>query len=1461
SRVELPPTILLNTNQAMTPIDTCYTRTVTVTVRNAGLLSVYSATLTETLPVGLAYMPGTTEVSTDTVHWQPGPDPMMAGQSLRWSFTSAAPLGPWLSRIRPREMIYLRYHVYASCPFAGGQLRIQTSYMDPCKHPHLTSASYFVMPVRRANLTLLKRGENLSRTSPAPDLIYAEPGETVVFTLTISAAGNAAPAREVVVTDTLPGNLIFQDATPGYVYSGGPPGGTINWTFDIIPPNTSVVLTITTVVSQPEGCTITDTRNMAEVAWGCPDGCRQDFRTALVALRTRPVYGTPVVQTNFPPATLHQCGGEITIALNNQGPPAYNVILTDTLPPGYIYDHLVGATVPPSGVVNLWGTVVFTWAVLPTGPVTVVFAVRNSAGTGSCAIPSGSNRIVLSYDDDAPDCFTTGPYSVMATTGINVIGPRLVVDKSPPSLTAQVGQRITWTLTVRNTGSGTAYNVVVTDVVDSSFTGVTATGGGVVAGNTVIWTLADLPPGGVWSAQVSAVLLASGVNRNVVTAAAFCDAGCVAASASDVAYVTLMQQFGKWPDVQSGSIGSLAVFTFTATLPDVDNIYGNVALTDTLPTGLGYVGAVLTYTWDAEGSGQGGPVTVRVAPTSAPGYLASGNIIWRLGHLTGTVQINGVITAVIQNIVANQSGVQRVNTLRLSYTDEGQPYSYTDTANVMIREPNLVLDKRVRSSTGSVTGLSRLAYLTYTLVITSNGNWPAYDVRVTDAVPAGIFVTGIYGGDARSAPSARPLTWTFSVIPPNTVVAVSYTARISGAFPNINLTNVATTTWTSTPDNPVGQERTGSDGPGGTLNDYASRDTVTIGTANIAFAKQASPPSTTNNPLRIGDVVTYTIVTTVPPGIYVPWPFQYDDLPLGVRYVTGTFSVTSTMPFIGPNPLASAASYDSRPNGVSGNTSTSNPRVGPSETNSAIETVEWWLDPLNNSASSTPGVVTVRFWAQLTGIDRNGTVQWTDPQGVVTLNNTARMYWNNTDSGAYNYSLPTQNLNSTVLSYVGQPLVHVNKTYVTPAGCNATLLEDAFNRSSLTTVWTSVSGGWNIDTTPGYARQSSSTNPAILVRDSFSASDFSYSAMVRSMDVDNSSSRGLVFRYTNTSNYYVLRLRQADGGFTNVDLAEAAGSTTPSTLQTAFFTPITGQWYHLEVRYENGRIRGYVDSRLLIDYMDTTPRPAGSVGFYANACAANACHFDDVFVTRLEQTSCYAGANDLITYTITISNQGRTPAYNIVVSDVLPAELTFVTSTLLSAPPGTAFTAQPAPGARGTITWAINMLAGTAPSAFSYVNQKTMRIRVVTRVTDTVRANIRFSNQVFLPYYDSQPGSGPTGTPIPSGTDADQRTYSDGSHSAGLQTVNGGIAKRVTFRPPPTATLGTLVTYTLIVPARPRSPTLFNVVVTDVVDSRLRIESVRTGGGTGASSVWAGRRVTATFASIPHRTQAYVTIT
>ncbi|MBC7228180.1 MAG: DUF11 domain-containing protein, partial [Thermoflexales bacterium] len=431
-----------------------------------------------------------------------------------------------------------------------------------------------------------------------------------------------------------------------------------------------------------------------------------------------------------------------------------------------------------------------------------------------------------------------------------------------------------------------------------------------------------------------------------------------------------------------------------------------------------------------------------------------------------------------------------------------------------------------------------------------------------------------------------------------------------------------------------------------------------------------------------------------------------------------------------------------------------------------------------------------------------------------------------------------------------EPLLHIGKSYVTPYGCSATLLQDDFNRATASppSGWTAAAGTWsNVN---GVAQQiSTNTADAILHRSANASpsNDYSYSAMVWSGDA--SSSFGLVFRFTNTGSYYRMVLRLNDGGVTNLSLIEVGG-TSPLSL-TRVFTPTTNRWYHLEVQVEGNRIRGYVDGVLYFDVTDTTPRTGANVGFYANNCVANACRFDDVLVTRFNQTACTVGANDLVTYTLTISNQARIPAYDLVITDVLPAGMSLVTYTMTSDDPTAQVVAEPLPipGATGVLTWAVNHLTPTVP--YTWGRHTAITLNVVLQVADWITANTVLSDQAFLSY-SSQPGAGPVGV---------ERGYSGGSHSAAVQTVNGGISKTVTFSPPPTATLGTLVTYTLIVPATPISATLYNVVVTDTIDSRMQIVGVTASGGTGWSWVWNGQVVTATFASIPHSTQAYVTIT
>jgi uncharacterized repeat protein (TIGR01451 family)/fimbrial isopeptide formation D2 family protein len=432
-----------------------------------------------------------------------------------------------------------------------------------------------------------------------------------------------------------------------------------------------------------------------------------------------------------------------------------------------------------------------------------------------------------------------------------------------------------------------------------------------------------------------------------------------------------------------------------------------------------------------------------------------------------------------------------------------------------------------------------------------------------------------------------------------------------------------------------------------------------------------------------------------------------------------------------------------------------------------------------------------------------------------------------------------------------EPLLHIGKSYVTPYGCGATLLQDNFNRASASppTGWTAITGTWSNPS--GVAQRSGGTiTDAILIRTGFTASDFSYSAMVRS--TDSSSSRGLVFRYT-TNNYYLIRLHQNDGG-TNLQLQEVVAGTF-YTLATQTFTPTTHRWYHIEAQVETlpdgrVRIRGYVDGQLYFDVIDSTPRPVGSVGFYANACASGACQFDDVLVTRLGNQSCYVGANDLVTYTLTISNQSPIPGYDLVITDVVPAGMSLVTYTMTSDDATAQVVAEPSPipGATGVLTWGVNHLTPTVP--YTWGQHTAITLTVVLSVSDGITANTVLSDQALLSY-SSQPGGGPVNV---------ERGYSGGSHSAAVQTVNAGLSKTVTFSPPPTATLGTLVTYTLIIPDRPISATLYNVAVTDTIDSRMQIVAV-TAHDTFWSYGWSGQTVTATFASIPHDTQAYVTIT
>ena len=216
----------------------------------------------------------------------------------------------------------------------------------------------------------------------------------------------------------------------------------------------------------------------------------------------------------------------------------------------------------------------------------------------------------------------------------------------------------------------------------------------------------------------------------------------------------------------------------------------------------------------------------------------------------------------------------------------------------------------------------------------------------------------------------------------------------------------------------------------------------------------------------------------------------------------------------------------------------------------------------------------------------------------------------------------------------------------------------------------------------------------------------------------------------------------------------------------------------------------------------------GSVGFFVNNQSGLA--FDDTLVTRMGDAGCLVDVGDLITYTLTISNQERLTGHNLVITDVLPgASLEYVGYEMASSNGSAAVTDAPAPGSMGTLVWRVDRLDPALP--FNPLAHSSLRLTVTARILGDVSAGVRLPNQALLSY-DGQADSGAENV---------QRTYSGGSHSTSLRAPDAALLKASA---PATATIGQLLRYTLTLPGPGGIPaTLYTATVTDSLPSGFRL--------------------------------------
>ena len=299
------------------------------------------------------------------------------------------------------------------------------------------------------------------------------------------------------------------------------------------------------------------------------------------------------------------------------------------------------------------------------------------------------------------------------------------------------------------------------------------------------------------------------------------------------------------------------------------------------------------------------------ATTNNDTYQSGTDPYFKLGDLTNNdddpnqefvvVEFNALVENVSGNqAVVNATGAASPTTL----TDDFRSRiggTFTSTSNqisVRVAEPNLSSFAKSVNVTSPDAGDT----VVYTLGFTNasgNDSAPAFDLRLTDTLDSDLIfqsvsVTAPGYATVTDNSSAPTVDIGISELDPGDSVTVHVTAVIvDDAIIGETIPNSANVTFTSLPgnsgttSNPTGSstpggagtatgERTGSDGMGGVLNDYANIATRDLVLADPAISKSVygTSVSTTGdgefNPaitdLVIGEEVTFRITVTLPEG-------------------------------------------------------------------------------------------------------------------------------------------------------------------------------------------------------------------------------------------------------------------------------------------------------------------------------------------------------------------------------------------------------------------------------------------------------------------------------------------------------------------------------------------------------------------------------------------------------------------
>ncbi len=450
----------------------------TVTVQNIGTALAKNVVLTDVLPAGLAYVSAT-------------PAPVAVdGQTLTFNLGDLA--------VDASVAITINATVTVT---AGTLTNTATAVTDSVEGGQGTANN-----TDTADSDVIAPDILVEKSGPASVVA----GEASAHTVVVSNIGTA-PAKNVVLVDTLPAGLALVSATPA---PASVDGQVVTFNLGDIEVGASVTVTLNLTVTATAG-TVTNVAAATTDSVEGGEGTANNSDT-----HTADILAADVVVTKVSdPATVvtnSTCSFQISFG-NIGTATAKNVVVTDEVPEG-LYEGDAFTATASVGTVSVSGrTVTVTvgyLAVSASGTLTITGTVTKSAAavgnyTNTVVITTTSTQDDTTNDNDSADVEVVAPSLSLTKQSVVTQVTRSVVNTASVSAaeivetasdsatdTVTAASRIAYTLTVSNNGNAAATNVVITDTLPADVNVVSNPDGGTVDGGTVTWTIANVPAGG-----------------------------------------------------------------------------------------------------------------------------------------------------------------------------------------------------------------------------------------------------------------------------------------------------------------------------------------------------------------------------------------------------------------------------------------------------------------------------------------------------------------------------------------------------------------------------------------------------------------------------------------------------------------------------------------------------------------------------------------------------------------------------------------------------------------------------------------------------------------------------------------------------------------------------------------------------------------------------------------------------